>query len=200
MNRDSYNRIASEWADARCRFVGREREYLDILLSGLPQGSAVLDLGCGSGRPMAEYVIARGYRVIGVDQAENLLALARDAFPRAQWICSSIEAYGFEQRYSSALLWDSLFHIERARHAPILSRVVEGLPHGGRFMLTVGGSEHPPFTDVMFGETFFYDSNPPEESERILQALGCRIVLGEFMSRPTGGRDKGRYALVAEKG
>jgi SAM-dependent methyltransferase len=199
VNRDSYNRIAHEWALARAGFYGRERDYLDMLISRLPQESFILDLGCGTGRPMAEYVISRGYRVIGIDQAESLLAHARAAFPNEEWVSSSIEGYGFRHRYAAAILWDSLFHIERARHAPILKRVVEGLPAGGRLMLTVGGSEHPPFTDVMFGQTFFYDSNSPKQTERILQDLGCRVLLGELMNQPTSGRDKGRYAFVAER-
>jgi hypothetical protein len=66
-------------------------------------------------------------------------------------------------------------------------------------MLTVGGSAHPPFTDSMFGERFFYDSNTPAEAERMLETLGCRIVLGEFMNLPDGEKNKGRYAFVAEK-
>jgi hypothetical protein len=38
----------------------------------------------------------------------------------------------------------------RERHADILRRVRDTLPEGGRFALTVGGSEHPAFTDTMF--------------------------------------------------
>ncbi len=199
MNRDSYNQIAPDWAAARTTFFGHERHYLDVLVSGLPSESVVLDLGCGTGRPMAAYVISRGYRVIGIDQSENLLNRAKAAFPGEQWIHTSIEAYTFLHRYSSAVIWDSLFHIERECHEPILRRVVEGLPVGGRLMLTVGGSDHPSFTDFMFGHEFFYDSNAPEETERILTHLGCQIVLGEFMNQPTTARDKGRYAFVAEK-
>jgi SAM-dependent methyltransferase len=199
LNRDSYNRVAGEWSAARTAFYGREREYLDIVLRGLPEGSVILDLGCGTGRPMAAYGIERGYRVVGVDQAEKLLDKARAAFPAETWVHSSIEAYAFEHAYAAAIVWDSLFHIERERHEPILRRVVAGLPAGGRVMLTAGGSEHPPFRDAMFGQEFFYDSNAPGETRDILERLGCRIVLGEFMNLPAGGREKGRYAFVAEK-
>lgn len=199
MNRDAYNKIATQWGAARTGFYGREREYLDMLLRGVPKGSVILDLGCSTGRPMAAYTMSKGYRVVGVDQAENLLAQAKTAFPQARWVLSSIEGYGFNHPYSSAIIWDSLFHLARATHGPILRRVVTNLPAAGRFMLTVGGSAHPPFTDVMFGQEFFYDSYPPSETERILNGLGCRILLGEFMNLPTGGRDRGRYAFVAEK-
>jgi hypothetical protein len=70
---------------------------------------------------------------------------------------------------------------------------------GGRLMLTIGGSEHPAFTDVMFAETFFYDSHAPETTAAILTGLGCQILIDEFMNKPTAGRDKGRSVFVVEK-
>jgi cyclopropane fatty-acyl-phospholipid synthase-like methyltransferase len=180
-------------------FYGREREYLDLLLEKTSGGDAVLDLSCGSGCPMAEYVVSRGRRVIGIDQAESLLDMARSNLASERWILGRMEDYELEDVYGAAIVWDSLFHVARAEHESILRRVVRALPAGGRLMLTVGGSAHPPFTDCMFGERFFYDSHSPAETERVLHALDCRIVLGEFMNRPDGGREKGRYAYVVEK-
>jgi len=199
MNRDSYNTIAQEWGRARNGFFGREQEYLDILLSAVPNGSTILDLGCGTGRPMAEYVLSRGHRIVGVDQSEEMLAIARQNFPDATWILCPMETYEPPVEYHAALVWDSLFHVPRAVHEPVIHRVVAGLPSGGRIMLTVGGSAHPAFTDFMFGQEFYYDSNTPEETEQCLLRLGCRLKVAEFMNVPTGGRDKGRYAIVAEK-
>lgn len=199
LNRDSYNKIALEWSDARTGFFRREREYLDLVLDATPEGGTILDLGCGSGRPMAEYVVSRGRRVIGVDQSEALLDLARVSLPGERWILAPIEGYELSNDYHGAIIWDSLFHISRASHARILGKVISGLPAGGRLMVTVGGSAHPSFTDVMFGQSFYYDSHTPTEAEGILTGLGCRLLVGEFMNVPDGGRDKGRYAIVAEK-
>lgn len=199
MNRESYNLIAPQWAAARATFFGREREYLDALLSAAPVGTTILDLGCGTGRPMAEHIVAQGRRVLGVDQSEALLQMARSNLPNERWVLSTMEAFEPDQPCHGALLWDSLFHLSRAQHEPILRKVVNALPPGARLMLTVGGSAHPAFTDTMFGQTFSYDSNTPDESEQILIGLGCVIVIGEFMNLPDGGRDKGRYAIVAEK-
>lgn len=64
-------------------------------------------------------------------------------------------------------------------------------------MLTVGGFGHPAFTDTMFGETFFYDSFPPDKVLSMLAELGFKPLIAEFMNEPTSGRDKGRYAIVA---
>ena len=69
LNRTSYDRIAPQWGSARAAFFGREQAYLDVLLESVPEGATVLDLGCGTGRPMAEYVVSKGRRILGVDQS-----------------------------------------------------------------------------------------------------------------------------------
>jgi SAM-dependent methyltransferase len=199
MNRESYNKIARQWGAARSGFYGRERDYLDAVLSAAPSGSTILDLGCGTGRPMAEHIVSAGRHVLGVDQSESMLDMARERLPSERWVMASMEDYEPSDSYHGALLWDSLFHVRRDAHEPIVRKVVLGLPSGGRFMMTVGGSAHPAFTDVMYGETFFYDSNTPEETERFVLGLGCRLIIVEYMNRPDGGRNKGRYAIVAEK-
>lgn len=199
MNSDSYNKIAQEWSTARSAFFGREREYIDAVLSAAPIGSTILDMGCGTGRPMAEYIVSQARRVLGVDQSEEMLAIARQRLPSEQWVLSSMEVYEPGEGYRGALLWDSLFHVRRTEHEPIVRKVVRGLPSGGRLMLTVGGSAHPAFTDFMYGQEFYYDSNTPEETEQFLSRLACRVVIAEYMNIPDGGRNKGRYAIVAEK-
>lgn len=161
--------------------------------------SGILDLGCGTGRPMAEYVLARGHAVTGVDQSTRLLGKARTRFPLATWIESRIEDFESPMRFAGVLCWDALFHIERGKHADLLSRMASFLEPGGRLAITVGGSEQPPFTDTMFGETFFYDSFPPERVLELLAGCGFVTLLAEFLNEPTSGRDKGRYAILARQ-
>jgi cyclopropane fatty-acyl-phospholipid synthase-like methyltransferase len=199
MNRTAYNRISARWDEARSEFYGREQGYLERLLEGLPAHSTILDAGCGTGRPMAQYVLARGHGIIGVDQSEALLALARKRFPHARWIEAALESYAFDEPVHGVICWDTLFHIARMHHAGILERMARAIVVGGCIMLTAGGSEHPPFTDTMLGESFFYDSHPPEILLRMLYDLGFESLVSEFMNLPTGGRDKGRYAVVARK-
>ena len=175
LNRKSYNAIASSWDVARHSFYGRERDYLDIFLEGLPVPSRILDLGCGTGRPMAEYILSRGHDVTGVDEASKLLGLAMRRFPQGNWIESRIEDFESTNHFAGVVCWDALFHIERSLHAGVLLRVGKVLCAGGRLMLTVGGSDHPPFSDIMFGATFFYDSYPPEETLSLLHRLGLSL-------------------------
>jgi cyclopropane fatty-acyl-phospholipid synthase-like methyltransferase len=198
MNRESYNAIASSWDAARVGFYGRERHYVDTLIKGLPAGAKVLDLGCGTGRPIAEYILAAGHALTGIDQSEALLALARERFPQATWIHSPIESFSTEESFHAIVCWDALFHLDRGMHESLLRRFSAMLLPGGRMMLTCGGSEHPAFTDTMFGQPFRYDSHPPATVLKILSGLGFEPLVSEFMNPPTSGRDKGRYALVVQ--
>lgn len=47
------------------------------LLNSLPDGSSILDVGCGTGR-ISVYLAERGYQVTGVDVSERLLSVARE--------------------------------------------------------------------------------------------------------------------------
>jgi SAM-dependent methyltransferase len=200
VNRDSYNAIAEQWDDARRSFVGRERDYLDLLLAEIDAPGRVLDVGCGSGRPLAEHVLACGHDVTGVDQSTALLALARRRFPGARWIEADVREFSCDEQFDAIVMWDCLFHVEREWQEPILERLTRMLRPSGRLMLTVGGSAHPAFVDSMFGQSFFYDSHPPETVLALLQRVGLVPLLAEFMNPPTDGRDKGRYAIVASLG
>jgi len=204
-NQTAYDRIGPQWAAARNGFFGQERTFLDALLEGLPASSLILDAGCGAGRPMAEAVVARGHRVLGVDQSRVLLDLARQRLPGERWVLCPLTDYDFggaggeRDAVRGIICWDALFHIPRQRHQELLRRMACRLAPGGRLMLTSGGSEHPPFTDEMFGEEFFYDSHPPQTLRSIVRGLGLQVLMDEFLNPPTTGRDKGRYALLAQK-
>lgn len=70
----------------------------------------MLDLGCGSGRPMAEYVVAQGCRALVVDQSKAMPAIARLRLPTERWVLSPMKGYQPGEEFCGALLWDSLFH------------------------------------------------------------------------------------------
>lgn len=197
MNRGSYNAIVKDWDTARSGLFPHEPPFLTLLTANIRPPARILDLGCGTGRPVAEFLLQQGYFVTGVDQAEELLALAKERLPTGRWLLARMEDFEPDEDYDGAVIWDSLFHIPRVHHEPILRKVVRSLRPRSRLMLTMGGSEHPAFTDSMYGHSFFYDSHAPEELMSIVKSLGLVIEHAEFINPPTLGRDKGRFGIVA---
>ncbi|OYW18600.1 MAG: hypothetical protein B7Z52_04820, partial [Burkholderiales bacterium 12-64-5] len=161
LNRCSYDAIAAQWDAARIALPEADARYLARFLDHLGKPARILDLGCGTGRPIGEHILRQGHLLTGVDQAAQLLALARARLPQGRWIEARIETFGFAEPCDGIVCWDALFHVHRSAHRTLFNRFAQALRPGGRLLLTVGGSEQSAFIDSMFGERFFYDSYPP---------------------------------------
>jgi SAM-dependent methyltransferase len=85
LNRHFYAAFASDFDRTR---RGWPRGF-DLILSYLPPGTNVLDLGCGNGRLLA-FLVARGWHgsYLGLDNDPRLLSLAQEIAHRA----SAVEA------------------------------------------------------------------------------------------------------------
>ncbi len=75
-----YQRHAIDWDRERARSLV-EKPWLDRMLVLLPPERSILDLGCGSGEPIAGYFIDRACHVTGVDSASSLIEMCRSRFP-----------------------------------------------------------------------------------------------------------------------
>lgn len=107
--------IYREHADAFVRQRGKgliERAWLDAFLALLPGTSPrVLDIGCGFGVPIAQYLIERGCRVTGVDTSVPLLNRAKAAFPEHQWIAADMRQMPVAGPFDGLIAWHSFFHL-----------------------------------------------------------------------------------------
>ncbi len=198
MSAPPYDRIADQWVEYRPPLRPEELALFDRLLAGVPLGAAVLDLGCGTGRPIAELLDGRGLQVTGIDHSAAMLAKARQSVPGVTWRQAELDA-PLSGPFAAAVCWDAVFHLARARHAAVFREVWRGLSPGGRFLFTTGGSAQPPFTDTMFGHEFFYDAPSPDETLALVWGAGFRLLADVMLDPPNGGREKGRLAILVEK-
>jgi cyclopropane fatty-acyl-phospholipid synthase-like methyltransferase len=197
-----YDRIADQFQAIRTRLQAKELAYLALLLEPLAAGSTILDLGCGTGQPIAAYIASRGHHVVGVDGSEAMLAIARKQLSAHRWIHDLIERVEFDETFTAIVCWDSLFHLPRQHHQPVLRKIHRWLVPGGRLMISSGGAvddERPGFTDTMFGQEFFYDSLSPKRMVAMIEQTGFDIVVAEMCDQPDGNRDKGKWATVAAR-
>jgi cyclopropane fatty-acyl-phospholipid synthase-like methyltransferase len=188
MLHNSYDLIAEEWHQNSIRDprVKRTLRYVDRVLDTLVPGARVLDLGCGTGNPYARYIIDRGFRVVGVDQSEKMLAIARRVIPEAELIHADMIDVELTKKFDAAIVWDSAFHVPREHHAAIYRKVAAALEPGGRMLLSVGGegaesldSTFAGLTSEMYGATFFYDGYEPWLARELVESAGFEIELWE---------------------
>lgn len=202
MSRAPYDSIAAQFHAIRTGFRPREADYLSLLLDPLEKAGKVLDLGCGTGQPIASYVASHGHHVTGVDGSEAMLAIARKQLPEQLWIHGRMEEVEFDETFDAVVCWDSLFHLPRQLYQPVIGKIHRWLVPGGRLMVSSGflvDDTPDGFTDTMFGHNFYYDSLSPEDMVAVIEETGFKILLAEACNLPDGARDKGKWATVAER-
>jgi SAM-dependent methyltransferase len=191
--RDVYRRRAAEWDSTRSRALF-EKPWLDRLLEGLPPDSAVLDLGCGAGEPIAAYLLGRGMQVTGVDSAGEMLAIARTRFPSAQWLAGDMRRLDLGRQFEAVVAWDSFFHLTPDEQRAVLPRLAAHLKPGGRLLLTVGPAAGEPVGSVA-GEPVYHASLSPDAYADALAA--CAMPMVAFV--PEDPACAGHTVLLARK-
>ena len=134
-----YDRHATTWDILRTdHFI--DRKWIDRFCTQLPARATVLDLGCGSGQPVARHLIEAGASVVGVDSSTHMLALCRERFPAQQWIHADMRSLALDRQFDAILAWNSFFHLkpeDQRRMFPIFQR--HAAP-GALLMFTSGPS------------------------------------------------------------
>jgi cyclopropane fatty-acyl-phospholipid synthase-like methyltransferase len=121
---DLYQLHAIDWDRERARSLF-EKSWLDRMLTLLPPKRSILDLGCGSGEPIARYFRDRGCDVTGVDSSSSFIAMCRGRFPGQDWLAADMRTLSLSRRFDGILAWDSFFHLcqdDQRRMFPIFRR------------------------------------------------------------------------------
>lgn len=142
--------------------------------AGLPAGSAVLDLGCGHGVPVAETVIGAGHRVWGVDASPALVEAFRARFPGVEVECGRVQDCDFfGRRFQGIVAWGLMFLLSPDEQAALIRRVAKVLDPGGEFLFTAPWQEAE-WEDVLTGRRAV--SLGAERYRSLLEAAGLEVL------------------------
>ena len=181
---DLYQRRAREWAEARGTTLF-ERPWLDRFTALLPPGGTVLDIGCGSGEPIARHLIEQQFAVTGVDSAPAMIEMCAARFPSATWQVADMRKLAPGGRFDGLIAWDSFFHLN---------------PEDQRAMFPIFGAHAAPKTALMFtsgpshgdaigtfhGEPLYHGSLDPAEYRALLAEQGFTVVSHAIEDRTCG--------------
>ena len=171
---DLYDRNASTWDRLRgnrlieCKWIERFRSLLQ-------PSATVLDLGCGSGQPVARYLIESGLAIVGVDSSEHMIALCTERFPNQQWLEADMRTLGLDQTFAGILAWNSFFHLKPDDQRRMFTIFQQHAAPGALLMFTSGTALGEALGEFQ-GETLYHASLDPQEYTAQLYDHGFEVL------------------------
>lgn len=182
-----YERHAKDWVSDRQRTAFVELGWLERFCSLIPVGRSVLDIGCGCGAPIAEFLLAKGYEVSGIDSSSTMIGLCRDRFPSQRWLVADMRTLALKDRFQGLIAWDSFWHLsadDQARMFPVFAQHADP----GAALMFTSGPQHAEAIGSYGGEKLYHASLAPDEYRSLFDANGF-AVRGHVAQDPQcGGR------------
>ena len=171
-----YDLIAEWYAAERDHQTGVAE--VTTLAKSIPQGSLVLDIGCGNGIPITRALLGAGHRVIGLDSSSSMIQQFQRNFPGTTAVQSEIQNCTFaESTFDGAVAWGVMFHLEPADQVRAIASVSRILKPGAPFLFTSGDADGFEAKEgTMDGVVFRYYSYSPENYRRILADHGFTLI------------------------
>lgn len=169
-----YNKIAAWFAENRYSGL-MEQVYLDELIGFLDKGTAILDLGCGTGKPILEYLINRGIAVVGVDASAEMLALAKDNFPTTEFVLADMRKVSLDRTFDAIIAWHSFFHLP-AEDQPAMFEVFSKHLKPNGILLFTSGTEHGEVWGMNGGENLFHASLSTGAYQELLERYNFKVM------------------------
>jgi predicted TPR repeat methyltransferase len=147
------------------------------LIGGVAPGARVLDLGCGTGLPVAKRLAEAGLAVTGIDESEVMLALARERVPGATFVRADMRSIGPEfGEFEGVTAFFSLLMLAKADIEAVLRAVRDRLRGAGLLAVAMvaGDFDGAPleFLDVPVRLSAY----PTDELAKLLASTGFDVV------------------------
>lgn len=175
---EKYDKIALDFAKMRDSFA-TEKKYLDLFIQYLQPESSILDIGCGSGYPIASYLIENNFHVTGVDASQELLKIAKNNCPSMTFIYGDVRDIKLNEKYDAIIEWWCLTHLPKDDHIAMISNFASWLKPGGILEFTTGDHEFEESSSDMLGQELFFYSLEPSVYENHLKKNGFKLLLRE---------------------
>ena len=189
----TYEREARDWARGRIQDLWEEPALLAAVADRAP-GLKVLDLGCGSGEPIASWFAARGDRVTGVDGAAAMLAEFEARVPGAHAVEADMRHLALHRRFDVVLAFNSFFHLTPDDQRAMFAVFSAHAAPDARLLFTSGPAAGEAWGTV--GKSAVYHASlAPEEYRALLSRHGFAVV----WFRPDDAGLRGHSVWLARK-
>jgi ubiquinone/menaquinone biosynthesis C-methylase UbiE len=140
----------------------------------------IADIGCGPG--ISTHYFSKKFNVVGVDSSKEMIKIARERFPKLDFICIDMRKMRFEENSLDGI-WasQSLHHIPKKDCIAVLRNIKKCLKNGGILFISVREGSFEGFTDKSKNELFsgrkrFIAMYTEDELNEILSSLNYKII------------------------
>ncbi len=182
-----YEKHAVAWDRDRQNGYWNDKVWHDRFISRLGKGAKVLDLGCGSGRPVAQHMAELGLRVTGVDSSPTMISLCRKRLPDHEWIVDDMRQVALGQRFDGILAWDSFFHLNHIDQRRMFMTFADHASVGAILMFNTG-PQHGEGVGEYKGDPLYHASLSPTEYESLTARFGFHVLQHVANDPEAGGR------------
>ena len=183
-----YERHAHTWAKRRAKWLLDKTWFDDFIihLSGEPHECTVLDLGCGTGEPIAAYLMQNGCKITGVDGAATMISIARSAYPDQEWINADMRNLPTFEPFYGVIAWHSFFHLTPEDQRPMFETFARLCRPLAPLMFTSGTGLGEVIGEFE-GEPLYHGSLAPEEYRSLLDENGFDVLKHDEEDPNCGG-------------
>jgi SAM-dependent methyltransferase len=182
-----YERHATAWDADRQNSGWNDKVWHDLFVNSLTAGAKILDLGCGSGRPVAQHMAQRGLLVTGVDSSPTMISLCRSRLPDHEWIVADMRELSLGRRFDGILAWDSLFHLGHDDQRRMFAVFAQHASANALLMFNAG-PQHGEGIGNYRGDPLYHASLAPDEYEVLINRFGFEVIEHAANDKRAGGR------------
>ncbi len=182
-----YEKHAATWDRDRRNSSWNDKVWHDRFIDKFGKGAKVLDLGCGSGLPVAQHMVERGLRVTGIDASPKMIAFCRERLPEQEWILADMRQLALGRRFDGILAWDSYFHLDHDDQRRMLAILAHHASVGTVLMFNTG-PQHGEAVGEYRGDPVYHASLSPAEYGGLIARFGFHVLKHVANDAEAGGR------------
>lgn len=135
---DFFNLCASDWDDEMIR----DDRIVNIILDNamVSEGKEILDVACGTGVLIPDYLARKVKSVTAVDISPNMVTIAQNKFhhENVEILCADVETVKFEHKFDCIIVYNAFPHFPEPKN--LIKILASQLKPGGFLTIAHGMS------------------------------------------------------------
>lgn len=134
-----FDSLADSWDDDMIKIQWKIDKILDV--AEVTEGKTVLDVACGTGVLIPDYLKRNVEKCVAVDISERMIEIAKIKFSQndnIEFLCADAEQYEFSEKFDCIVIYNAFPHF--ADRKQLFENLSNYLKNGGRITIAHGMS------------------------------------------------------------